>query len=93
MLKWIYSGLIKVNSKAHSKAISWLVEEIEPDVDEDMSDSSFSDDSIKMITYDEQMEIDYPFLDLMQTESEYQYVPWNSDGNVEEITSEEMETF
>lgn len=39
------------------------------------------------------MEIDYPFLDLMQTETEYQYVPWNSDGNVEEITSEEMETF
>lgn len=53
MLKWIYLGLIKVNSKAHSKAISWLVEEIEPDVDGDMSDSSFSDDSIKMITYDE----------------------------------------
>ena len=33
LLKWIYSGLIKVNHKAHSKAISRLVEEIEPDVD------------------------------------------------------------
>lgn len=53
LLKRIYSGLIKVNAKAHSLAISKLCEEIEPDVDDSISDSSISEDSVKMLTYDE----------------------------------------
>ena len=53
LLKRIHSGLIKVNAKAHSLAISKLCEEIEPDVDDSISDSSISEDSVKMLTYDE----------------------------------------
>lgn len=75
LLKRIYSGLIKVNAKAHSLAISKLCEEIEPDVDDNISDSSISEDSVKMLTYDEQMEVDYPFLELVNPEYEYTYVP------------------
>lgn len=69
--------MLKVNSKAHSQAINKLCDEIEPDIDESISDSSVSDDSgIKMLTYDEQqMEIDYPFMDLINPEYEYTYVP------------------
>jgi hypothetical protein len=74
LLKRIYSGLIKVNHKAHSSAISKLCDEIEPDVEGENSDSSFSSENgIKMLTYegDSSMEIDYPFLDLVNPEYDY----------------------
>jgi len=53
LLKWIYSGLIKVNHKANSLAIKWLCEEIEPDVEIDKSDSSMSDDMTWMLTWED----------------------------------------
>lgn len=53
LLWWIYSGLIKVNTKAHSLAIKRLCEEMEPDIDQDKSDSSMSDDMTWMLTWED----------------------------------------
>ena len=87
LLKRIYSGLIKVNARAHSKAIQRLCEEIEPDVEgEDMDTSSVtSEDMMLMITADDsQMDVEYPFMDLIN--SEYQYVvPSKATCKVEDV--------
>lgn len=61
LLRRIYSGLIKVNTRANSLAIQRLCEEIEPDVDLEQSDSSMSDDMTRMLTWeDAQMDVDLP---------------------------------
>ena len=66
LLKRIYSGLIKVNTKANSLAIKRLCEEMEPDIDLEKSDSSMSDDMTRMLTWeDQQMDLDYPVYELM----------------------------
>ena len=90
LLWWIYSGLIKVNSKANSLAIKRLCEEMEPDIDVDKSDSSMSDDMTKMLTWEDgQMDVDYPIYELMN--QEYEYVPWNQEGGVEEISNDQVD--
>jgi len=36
------------------------------------------------------MEIDYPFMELINPEYEYTYVPWHSDGRIEEVSTDEV---